>query len=161
MLNPSQATNSLQGIFHRLVDQKHRETAALLNDKNVLCFRGEGGEIEFNPLRDVTLHISRDTIQQCHDVSATCETYITKPQELDAIQLISVWKGLTDDIYANHAVVGTLSLMLVLVNKLEWTDAYQQAQTMWHERDKTWPVALPEKDLRVEAFDTTGKHYAH
>jgi anthranilate phosphoribosyltransferase len=161
MLNPSQATNSLQGIFHRLVDQKHRETAALLNDKNVLCFRGEGGEIEFNPLRDVTLHISRDANQQCSDVNATCETFITKPQELDAKQLINVWTGQSDDIYANHAVVGTLSLMLVLINKLEWADAYQQAETMWKGREKNWPAILPKEDLGAEAFNTSGKHYAH
>ena len=161
MLNPSNATNSLQGIFHRLIDEKHRKTAALLNDQNVLCFRGEGGEVEFNPLRDVTLHISRNAQQECSDVNATCETFITKPQELDAKQLISVWTGQTDDTYANHTVVGTLSLILVLVNKLDWDMAYQQAEAMWLGRDKTWPVALPEDNLGAEVFDTTGKHYAH
>lgn len=161
MLNPSNASHSLQGIFHRLVDEKHRKTAALLNDQNVLCFRGEGGEVEFNPLRDVTLHISRDAQQDCQEVQATCETFITKPQELDAKQMVNVWTGQTDDTYANHAVVGTLSLMLVLVNKLEWAQAYQQAETMWQGRDKTWPVALPNVDSQTTPFDTTGKHYAH
>jgi len=161
MLNPSNATNSLQGIFHRLIDEKHRKTAALLHDQNVLCFRGEGGEVEFNPLRDVTLHMSRDAQQACSDVKATCDTFITKPQELDAKQLINVWTGQTDDIYANHAVVGTLSLMLVLVNKLDWAEAYQQSEIMWQGRAKTWPVALPENNVGAEVFDTTGKHYAH
>jgi anthranilate phosphoribosyltransferase len=161
MLNPTGAANSLQGIFHRLIDEKHRKTAALLNDKNVLCFRGEGGEVEFNPLRDVTLHISRHGQQACSDVNATCETFITKPQALDAKQLINVWTGQTDDTYANHAVVGTLSLMLVLVNKLDWTEAYQQAEVMWQGRDKTWPVAMPTDNLGAEVFDTKGKHYAH
>ncbi|WP_293751290.1 glycosyl transferase family protein [uncultured Paraglaciecola sp.] len=161
MLNPSNASHSLQGIFHRLVDEKHRKTAALLKDQNVLCFRGEGGEIEFNPLRDVTLHISRSAKQECTDVNATCETFITKPQALDAKQLIDVWTGLADDTYANHAVVGTLSVMLVLVNKLEWAQAYQQAEVMWQGRDKTWPVALPDAGAQSTPFDTTGKHYAH
>jgi anthranilate phosphoribosyltransferase len=161
MLNPSNADNSLQGIFHRHVDEKHRKTAALLDDKNVLCFRGEGGEIEFNPLRDVTLHISRNAQQHCSEVNATCETFITKPQELDANQLINVWTGQTDDTYANHAVIGTLSLMLVLVDQLDWTEAYQQATVMWQTRDKTWPVTVPEQGLTAEVFDTTGKHYAH
>jgi len=161
MLNPSNATNSLQGVFHRLVDEKHRKAAALLNDKNVLCFRGEGGEIEFNPLRDVTLHISRDAEQQCSEVQATCETFITKPQELDPKQLVNVWTGQSDDTYAEQAVVGTLSLMLILVNQLEWAEAYQQAKSMWQGRDKIWPAALPEEDLKTETFDTSGKHYAH
>jgi anthranilate phosphoribosyltransferase len=161
MLNPSNAAHNLQGIFHRKIDEKHRETAALLNDANVLCFRGEGGEVEFNPLRDVTLHLSRSAQQSSEDVKATCETFITKPQELDAKQLISVWTAELDDAYANHAVVGTLSLMLVLVNKLDWVEAYQQAEVMWQKRDKTWPVVLPEDNLAATAFDTTGKHYAH
>tara|TARA_R110002153_G_scaffold6556_19_gene30086 strand:- start:6363 stop:7418 length:1056 start_codon:yes stop_codon:yes gene_type:complete len=161
MLNPSNAAHSLQGIFHRKIDVKHRETAALLNDANVLCFRGEGGEVEFNPLRDVTLHVSRSAQQSSEEVKATCETFITKPQELDAKQLISIWNGELDDTYANHGVVGTLSLMLVLVDKLDWDVAYQQAQQMWQGRDKTWPVALPKDNLAAETFDTTGKHYAH
>lgn len=161
MLNPSKAIHSLQGIFHRKVDEKHRETAALLNDANVLCFRGEGGEIEFNPLRDVTLHVSRCAEQCIEDVNATCETFITKPQELDAKQLIEVWTESKEDTYANHAVVGTLSLMLVLVDKLDWAAAYQQSQNMWQERDRQWPVALPIVESTNEVFDTTGKHYTH
>jgi anthranilate phosphoribosyltransferase len=161
MFNPSNAAHSLQGIFHRKVDEKHRETAALLNDQNVLCFRGEGGEVEFNPLRDVTLHLSRHSQQSSSDVAATCETFITKPQELDAKQLISVWAGSVEDTYANHAVVGTLSLMLVLVDKLDWAQAYQQAQQMWLKRNKQWPVSLPCVNSKAVPFDTTGKHYAH
>jgi hypothetical protein len=47
------------------------------------------------------------------------------------------------------------------VNKLDWAEAYQQAEIMWQGRDKTWPVALPENNVGAEVFDTTGKHYAH
>lgn len=161
MLNPSNAANSLQGIFHRKVDEKHRQTAALLNDQNVLCFRGEGGEVEFNPLRDVTLHISRHGKQDCSDVNATCETFITKPQELDAKQLVSVWTGQVEDTYADHAVVGTLSLMLVLVDNINWTEACQKAEQMWQERDRKWPAVLPDIEVGTTPFDTTGKHYTH
>lgn len=161
MLNPTSAPHSLQGIFHRLVDEKHRKTAALLNDQNVLCFRGEGGEVEFNPLRDVTLHISRNAQQVCQDVHATCDTFVSKPQALDPKQLIAVWTGQSHNHYADHAVIGTLSLMLVLVNKLDWSEAYQLAALMWQQRDKTWPANLPEEDLGAELFETNGKHYAH
>lgn len=161
MLNPTSASHSLQGIFHRLVDEKHRKTAALLNDQNVLCFKGEGGEVEFNPLRDVTLHISRNAQQVCQDVRATYDTFVSKPQALDPKQLIAVWTGQSHNHYAEHAVVGTLSLMLVLVNNLEWIEAYQQAELMWQQRDKTWPATLPEENLGPELFETNGKHYAH
>jgi hypothetical protein len=51
--------------------------------------------------------------------------------------------------------------MLVLVDKLDWTEAYRQAEHMWQGRDKKWPVVLPEDKSVVVPFDTTGKHYAH
>ena len=51
--------------------------------------------------------------------------------------------------------------MLVLVNKLEWTEAYQQAEQMWLNRDKKWPITLPEAESQAAPFDTTGKHYTH
>lgn len=141
MLNPSQATHSIQGIFHRLIDVKHRECAALLEDKNVLCFRGDGGEIEFNPLRDVTLHTSRKSAQSTIDVESTLDSYVTKPKELDVSQLIDVWTGKANDTYGEHALLGTLANMLVLTEKLDWQSAYAQAENMWNNRVKEWPVS--------------------
>ncbi|MGJ8679282.1 glycosyl transferase family protein [Paraglaciecola sp.] len=143
MLNPSQAQHSIQGIFHRLIDIKHRECAALLQDENVLCFRGDGGEIEFNPLRDVTLHINRVTEQSTIDVENTLDSYVTKPKELDVLQLIDVWTDKTQDTYGEKALLGTLANMLVLLDKLDWKTAYEQAQDMWNNRVKEWPVTLP------------------
>ena len=141
MLNPSNAPFSIQGIFHRLIDVKHKETAALLNEPNVLCFRGEGGEIEFNPLRDVTLHIARGSVQTSQDVANTLDTYVTKPKELDSAQLIKVWQGEVQDKYAEHATLGTLANMLVLLDASDWQTAHAKATTMWDQRNKTWPVA--------------------
>lgn len=160
MLNPSAAKMSLQGVFHRNVDEKHRETAALLDEANVLCFRGEGGEIEFNPERDVTLHIARSGQQECIESKLTLENWVTKPKELEASQLVEVWQGTTENNYANHAVVGTLGIMLVLSAKLDWHKAYAQAESMWLNRNKTWPLPLPQ-DIESVVFDTQGKFYAH
>ncbi|WP_133471748.1 glycosyl transferase family protein [Paraglaciecola marina] len=161
LLNPSNATNSLQGIFHRKVDEKHQETAALLEDKNTLCFRGEGGELEFNPLRDVTLFINRGTAKFTVEIPNTLDTYVTKPKELDPLYLVSVWTGQTKDDYAEHALLGTLASMLILVDKLDSVAAYAKASRMWETRVKVWPVTLPNIKNNVVTFDTSGKHYAH
>ncbi len=139
MLNPANAPHSLQGIFHRLIDIKHRECAALLNEPNVLCFRGDGGEIEFNPLRDVTLHISRAGEQSTIDVKSTLDTYVTKPKALDPTQLIKVWTGEQQDEYGEQAVIGTSANMLVLMDKLDWSEAQDRARSMWLNRNKAWP----------------------
>jgi anthranilate phosphoribosyltransferase len=159
ILNPSQASHSLQGVFHRHVDEKHRRTAALLEDANVLCFRGEGGEVEFNPERDVTLHTCRSTTQDCIELSAMNDVWATKPKQLDASQMIAVWHGGQND-YATSAITGTLAIMLVLMEELEWSLALQKAQDLWSQRNKNWPVPLP-KGNQVSDFDTSGKHYAH
>jgi anthranilate phosphoribosyltransferase len=159
ILNPSQASHSLQGVFHRHVDEKHRRTAALLEDANVLCFRGEGGEVEFNPERDVTLHTCRSTIQDCIELSAMNDAWVTKPKQLEASQLIAVWQGEDND-YATSAITGTLAIMLVLMEQLDWSIALQKAQQLWSQRNKTWPVPLP-KGNQFSDFDTSGKHYAH
>ncbi|MFT5675765.1 MAG: anthranilate phosphoribosyltransferase [Paraglaciecola sp.] len=159
ILNPSQASNSLQGVFHRHVDEKHRRTAALLEDANVLCFRGEGGEVEFNPERDVTLHTCRSTTQDCIEISAMNDAWVSKPKQLEASQMIAVWQGKEND-YASSAITGTLAIMLVLMEKLDWSLALQKAQQLWSARNKNWPAPLlNEKDL--SNFDTSGKHYAH
>ncbi|MFT4939465.1 MAG: anthranilate phosphoribosyltransferase [Paraglaciecola sp.] len=158
ILNPSNATYSLQGVFHRHVDEKHRRTAALLEDANVLCFRGEGGEVEFNPERDVTLHTCRSSNQDCIELSAMNDAWATKPKQLEVSQLIAVWQGNEND-YAVSAITGTLAVMLVLMEQLDWGTALQKAQQVWSQRNKKWPV--PHKGHELSNFDTTGKHYAH
>ncbi|GAB5380566.1 MAG: glycosyl transferase family protein [Aliiglaciecola sp.] len=141
MLNPSRARFSLQGVFHKGVDEKHSQTAALLGNSDVLCFRGEGGEIEFNPERDVTLQICRARHQSDISVSAVQQNWQMKPKLLDCKKLVHVWQG-EEDSYAFHTIVGTLAIMLTLVNDLEWTDAYRYAKELWLSRNKTWPFDL-------------------
>lgn len=160
MLNPSQATCSLQGVFHRKVDEKHSQTACLLNEQNMLCFRGEGGEVEFNPERDVSLHIARQGQAECIEVKSTANNWEIKPKELVAQHLLEVWQGDTDNVYAQHAIIGTLALMLLLNSQLAWQEAYQQAEQMWQERNKQWPVPLS-ANISTMPFNTQGKFYAH
>jgi anthranilate phosphoribosyltransferase len=160
MLNPSQATASLQGVFHRHVDEKHSHTAALLNDANVLCFRGEGGEVEYNPERDVTLHISRHGQQQSYELKATSEAWVSKPKALVAQQLINVWEG-DEFTYATSAVCGTLAIMLMLLENIDWSLAKVEADELWRGRNKAWPVQSINLASAAPLFDTSGKHYAH
>ncbi|MBU2879402.1 glycosyl transferase family protein [Aliiglaciecola lipolytica] len=160
ILNPSKANFSLQGVFHRQVDEKHRLTAALLEDPNMLCFRGEGGEIEFNPERDVALHICRNTEHKVINVEAFNESRMTKPRQLIASELIEFWEG-KENTYAHDAVIGTLSIMLVLMEDLDWSEALNQAKALWSMRNKVWSATSLQKTVENPLFDTTGKHYAH
>lgn len=161
MLNPSNSLCSLQGVFHRHVDEKHAKSAVLLNAANVLCFRGEGGEVEYNPERDVTFHISRNGQYESLLIPASLPTVGIKPKELDATKLISFWCGHHKDEYGSNAVLGSLATMLVLTENSSWDDAQSKAQNIWQARDKTWPFKLSNYFSAASTFDTSGKHYAH
>lgn len=161
MLNPSNSHSSLQGVFHRHVDEKHARSAGLLKAANVLCFRGEGGEVEYNPERDVTFHISRKGNYYSQLIPASLTNVGIKPKELDTTKLISFWCGFHADEYGSNAVLGSLATMLVLTESIDWVDAQLKAKSMWHERDKTWPFKVSNYFSAASTFDTSGKHYAH
>lgn len=161
MLNPSCAPKSLQGVFHRHVDEKHRQTAALLEEHGVLCFRGEGGEIEYNPERDVVLHKYLNGEQSCVEVEATLDNWVMKPRKLDPAYLISVWQEEVEDHYGLQAILGSLSIMLILLDELDWSDAQKLSEVIWHNRNKTWPVSINVSDIHNHSVDTKGKHYSH
>ena len=161
MLNPTQAPASLQGVFHRHVDEKHRQTAALLNSNDVLCFRGEGGEIEYNPERDVVLHSYSKGEQQCVEVPACLDNWVMKPKQLDPSQLKSFFEQRTSDDYGQQAVIGTLTIMLILLDGVDWQTGFKNATEIWNNRSKTWPVSVDQQHIHDHSFDTKGKHYAH
>ena len=125
-----------------------------------MCFRGEGGELELNPERDVTLHLSRNGEQECIEIKALNDAWSSKDKQLDVYQLKQFWCGEIDHPYGKNAVLGRLALMLVLSEKLAWQDAFNQAQNMWLQRNKNWSVANTQTEENP-TFNTTGKHYAH
>ncbi len=49
MLNPFRASASIMGIFHPGYDDTHQQAGALLGERNLAVFKGEGGEAERNP----------------------------------------------------------------------------------------------------------------
>ncbi len=49
LLNPFDATASIQGIFHPSYRQVHQKAALLLDQKHMAVLKGEGGETERNP----------------------------------------------------------------------------------------------------------------
>ncbi|WP_166423790.1 glycosyl transferase family protein [Paraglaciecola sp. 20A4] len=166
MLNASHAPCSLQGVFHRDVDRKHSRSAVLVNQQTpnennkILCFRGEGGEVEYNPERDVTLHLAQGDVESTVDVPASLSHWVTKPRTLDVSQLVSVWQENEINEYATHAIIGSLSLMYLLIDNISLAEAQIKAQQCWQARNKNWPFSVSTQD-DASIFDTSGKHQAH
>ncbi|MER2490716.1 glycosyl transferase family protein [Catenovulum sediminis] len=148
MLNPSNAEFSLHGVHHRHFDVRHVEVAELCNQGNVMCFRGEGGEIEYNPERDVNLHYFIAGQKEHLTFPALLDGWQVKPRALELNQLKAFWLGEVDNEYAEKAVVGTLGIYLAFneLAKAQKTKteedkaqivehAIQQAQDIWQRRD--------------------------
>lgn len=135
MLNPYSAKASLQGVYHRNLDAKHAHVAQLLNENNVVCFRGDSGEVEYNPERELEIFCLRQGHLYKHQVDALNAQWVTKPRVLNPQFLKAVWQGNLSDIYGESAVIGTLTLMLMATQEVDWNDAIGLAKHYWQQRD--------------------------
>lgn len=136
MLNPTNATHSLHGVYHKEFDERHIQVANLVNDTNVACFRGEGGEVEVKSDREFTLHLNDNNgLNQTINFPQLYSGRQHKADMADISQLKSVWQGQLQDKYALSAIKGTLAVMLSLTQRLNSQDALKEASILWNKRD--------------------------
>lgn len=143
MLNPSNAKCSLHGVYHKHFDERHVDVAEILDEANVACFRGDGGEVEVNPERPFLLHCYQQRNQQNEKFTLAFDELLPqwqiKPSALNGQNIKPVWVGERQDKYGQAAVIGTIAVMLCLLDKLEPEQGLLKAQQVWQQRDKTWP----------------------
>jgi anthranilate phosphoribosyltransferase len=139
MLNPSRSLNSLHGVFHQHFDARHIQVADRLNDNNVACFRGDGGEIEVNPEREFDLHLRQQNKINIIPFPALMTSWQVKPKYLNPNEVKQLWEGKVNNLYGEKAVIGTIATMLCLLKTLDADTALQTATDFWNKRDKQWP----------------------
>jgi anthranilate phosphoribosyltransferase len=137
MLKPTSGSSSFQGVFHRHVDEKHATIGQLLDEPNLLCFRGEGGEVELNPEREVISFRVQGQQVIKEVVPALLEQWQIKSKKLDISILAHVYTTGGGGAYAQAAVTGTMALMLSAINNNTWAESLHNAQNIWQKRDKT------------------------
>ncbi len=137
MLNPSRSQHSVQGVFHRHFDTKHVQVASLLRENSVYCFRGDAGEIEINPEREFDLISCQQGKVDSDHFPALLDKCQVKPKSLDPLYLKAVWCG-GNDVYGEASVVGTLSVLLSILNGITPSSALDLASDLWNGRDKQW-----------------------
>ncbi|MFC3120877.1 glycosyl transferase family protein [Agaribacter flavus] len=145
MINPLQAPVSLQGVYHKGLDIRHSRVATLLNDPRIAVFRGEGGENECNPERPFALISTKGQQSTSIDCPALLEQWTIKPKLMDVQQLKHFWcednaGGALNSEYAHAAVTGTLAIMLVALDELNFKEAKTLADALWSKRSKVWPL---------------------
>jgi anthranilate phosphoribosyltransferase len=138
MLNPFQAPLSLMGVFHPNYAVLHQQAARLMGQPNMLVCKGEGGELERIPDRDLELNGINDN----QPWQETWPTMIQPGQELrqDRLNLNhfrAVWEGDAEDRYGVLAVTGTLAMVLRALGLAATADAaHAMAVDWWQERHR-------------------------
>ncbi|MEM0911411.1 MAG: glycosyl transferase family protein [Pseudomonadota bacterium] len=137
MLNPFAAAHSLHGIYHKAFEEKHIKVAELLGE-DVICIRGDSGEAEPNPEREVSVHqISSGKYEQ-KLLPKRLEDWQMKPKVLDPDIIKAVWLGRVKDTYGEAATVLTVALFIIQLKDIGVDDALKTAGDLWEKRERTW-----------------------
>ena len=137
MLNPLNATHTIQGIFHPGYRGLHQEAAKLLEQQNIAVIKGEGGEIERNPDMQCLVQSIKNGELSDELWPAVFKRRHVKPEQLDPTLLAAVWRGEASDEFGEAAITGTAAIALKLLGKA--TDQQQAeilAQQFWAYRNK-------------------------
>jgi len=137
LLNPFYADYSIQGIFHPSYRPVHQQAAALLNQPHMAVLKSEGGETERNPDMECL-------VQSVHNGELVDENWPAlfarrhvKPVSLDPEQLALIWRGETEDEFAEASIIGTAAIALKLLGKADTQEqAHQLATDYWLSRNK-------------------------
>ncbi|MEQ1528616.1 MAG: glycosyl transferase family protein [Methylococcales bacterium] len=137
LLNPFNASHSIQGIFHPGYRPVHQQAAALLQQAHMAVLKGEGGETERNPDMDCL-------VQSVHNGELSDENWPAlfthrhvKPELLDPALLSAIWQGNSADDFAEASIIGTAAVALKLLGKVSSRqDAHELATAYWQGRNK-------------------------
>lgn len=136
MINPFSSDYSIQAIFHPGYQSVHQEASKILDQKHMVVFKGEAGEVERNPdTKCVASYVHNQEMSE-EEWPAMFERRHVKEKELDAENLISFWNGTDENEYAEGAVIGTTAIALRLMEKADSQEtALKLAEEMWKNRN--------------------------
>lgn len=137
MINPFLAPYSMIGIFHPGYHPTHQEAGMLLQQPHLAVIKGDGGEVERNPDMECL-------VQSVHEGEMSDETWPAmfkqrhvKDEEMNPARLAQLWRGETEDEYAEAAITGTLAITLKMMGRADSINSAQQlANDMWRARNK-------------------------
>lgn len=139
LINPFNASHSIQGIFHPSYRQVHQKAALLLGERNMAVLKGEGGETERNP--DVECLVQSVSDGELNDEiwPALFARRHMKAESLSPVLLKQVWRGEYEDEYGVASVVATTAVALKLLGRADTQEAAQSlAQFFWDKRQREY-----------------------
>jgi anthranilate phosphoribosyltransferase len=136
MLNPFHASASVMGVFHPGYDDTHQQAGALLGDRNLAVFKGEGGEGERNPDNACKVKLIRAGEMLEEEWPALFSTRHVKDDAMDVSRLAQLWRGAIHDEYGIAAVAGTAAIALRALGRADSiAEAEALAANLWQTRE--------------------------
>lgn len=137
-LNPARAPLSMQSVFHPAYIALHQGAAELCGDRDLLLFKGEGGELEIRPdARTSITGIRHGEALEGAVLDNLMPRHAT-PGSPNAEALKQVWRGETKDEYGENAVIQTVAVALWGLDRAEnLEDAQTRAAELWASRDRS------------------------
>ncbi len=137
LLNPFNASHSIQGIFHPSYRQVHQKAALLLGERQMAVLKGEGGETERNPDVECLVQSIRNGELMDETWPALFARRHMKAEELDPEQLRQLWQGELEDEFAVSTILGTVAVALKLLGKADSQEqAHALAEQYWSTRNR-------------------------
>lgn len=132
MLNPLNANCSMQGIFHKGVENLHHAAFKVNGAQKNLVFKGEGGEPEVRPDAFNRFFISNHsaTDLQVIETKSLIER-VERPKEWNSDQLIKLWNGQRNDVYGENTVITTAAAALMVMKGISYAEALSEAKSYW------------------------------
>lgn len=136
-LNPAAAPLSLQSVFHPAYLRLHQEAALACGDRNLLLFKGEGGEAEVRP-------DARTRLTGLHDgapFDEVLEADLPRQPPVEAVspaRVQALWRGEIVDDYGTAAIRKTTAAVLLGLGKATRAGAAEQAAArLWEDRNRS------------------------
>ena len=139
-LNPFDAPTSLISVFHPNYRAVHRDAAKLLGQRNLACFKGDGGEIERRVEKPCQVEGLRDGEPFEEEWPALTESSPAE-SDLDPAYLAALWRGGNEDPVAEAIIIGTAAIALKSSGRAQSIDEAQYlARKAWVTRPRTLRV---------------------
>ena len=137
LINPLNASHSMQSVFHPAYGQSHQLAALELGQANAAVFKGEGGEIERKPEANCTVKQVINGVATEEVWPRFIEGRQQQHETLDVNLLRQCWQGNYKEEYAELAIVGTAAIALKLLGKANSQEqALHLSKQMWQQRNK-------------------------
>lgn len=135
-LNPAGATLSMQSVFHPAYLELHLGAARQCGDRNLLLFKGEGGELEIRPDARTALTGLRHGAPAEGELAPALSRQ-APPGEVSPAHVRAVWRGEAEDAYGVAAIRQTVAAVLWGLEKVATLDEGEKAaEALWEARER-------------------------